>query len=45
MLREMLYVDDLVLIDETIEGLGNKVMKWKEAYERKGLKVNLGKVK
>ena len=30
---------------ETIEGLGNKFLKWKEAFESKGLKVNAGKTK
>ena len=41
----LLYADDLVLISETIEGLRNKFLKWKEAIESKGLKVNLGKTK
>ena len=44
-LSELLYVDDLVLMSETIEGLRNKFLKWKEAFESKGLKVNLGKSK
>ena len=44
-LSELLYADDLVLMSETIEGLGNKFLKWKKAFERKGLKVNLGKTK
>ena len=44
-LRELLYADDLVLMSETIEGLRNKFLKWKEAFEIKGLKVNLGKTK
>ena len=30
---------------ETIEGLRNKYLKLMEAYESKGLKVNLGKTK
>ena len=42
-LSELLYSDDLVLMIETIEGLRNKFLKWKEAFESKGLKVNLGK--
>ena len=41
----MLYADDLVLMSETIEGLRNKFLKWKEAFESKGLKVNLRKTK
>ena len=44
-LRELLYANDLILMSETIEGLRNKFLKWKEAFESKGLKVNLGKTK
>ena len=40
MLSELLYADNLVLMIETIEGLINKLIKWKEAFESKGLKVN-----
>ena len=40
---ELLYADDLVLMSETIEGLRNKFIKWKEAFESKCLKVSLGK--
>ena len=42
---EMLCADDLVLMTETIEGLSNKFLKWKAAFESKGLKGNLGKTK
>jgi len=42
---EMLYADDLVLTDESMEGLRERFWKWKEAFESKGLKVNLGKTK
>ena len=42
-LSELLYADDLVLISETIKGLG--IIKWKEAFENKGLKVNLMETK
>ena len=38
-----LYADNLDLLSETIEGLRNKFLKWKEAYKSKGLKVNLAK--
>ena len=44
-LSELLYADGIVLMSETIEGLRNKFQKWKEAFESKGLKVNLGKTK
>ena len=41
----LIYADDLVLMSDTIEGLSNKFLKWKQASEGKGLKVNLGKFK
>ena len=44
-LSELLYTDDSVLIHETIEGLVNKFLKWKEAFESKCLRDNLGKTK
>ena len=45
LMSEMLYVDDLVLTSETMEGLREKFWKWKEAFESKGLKVNLRETK
>ena len=42
-LSELLYADDLVQLSETIEGLRNKFLKWKEAFESNGLRVNFGK--
>ena len=44
-LNELLYADDLALMDEIIEGFINKFIKWKEGFESMGLKVNLGKIK
>ena len=44
-LSELLYADDLVLMSETIEGLKNRFIKWKEAFDSMVLKVNLGKTK
>ena len=44
-LSELMYTDDLVLTSETIDGLKNKFLKWKEVFESKCLKVNLGKTK
>ena len=44
-LSESMYADDLVLVSETTKGLRNKFLKWKEAFESKGLKVNLWKTK
>ena len=43
MLSELLYADDLILMSETIEGLGDKFLNWREAFESRGMKVNLGK--
>ena len=45
LMSEMLYADDLVLMSEAMDGLQEKFWKWKEAFESKGLKVNLGKTK
>uniref|UniRef100_UPI00358F83B0 striatin-3 isoform X2 n=1 Tax=Myxine glutinosa TaxID=7769 RepID=UPI00358F83B0 len=42
---ELLYADDLVLIVESMDGLKEKMNKWKECMETKGLKVNIGKTK
>ena len=39
---ELLYDDDIAVMSKTNEGLRNKFLKWKEAFESKGLKVNLG---
>ena len=44
-LSELLYADDIFLISETIQGLKDNFLKWREAFEGKGLKVNLGKTK
>ena len=45
LMSKMLCADDLVLTSETMEGLREKFWKWKEAFESRGLKVNLGKTK
>ena len=44
-LSELLYVGDLILMSEIFDGLKNKFLKLKEAFESKGLKVSLGKTK
>ena len=38
-LNELLYADDSIRLIESIEGLRNKFLKWKEAFESKGLKI------
>ena len=40
---KILYQDDLVLTSETIKDLQKKSLKWKMAFERKGMKVNIKK--
>ena len=42
-LSELLYADDFALMSETIEGLRNKFLTWKEAFESKHFKSNHGK--
>ena len=42
---EFLYAGDLGLMSEAIDGLRNKFLKWKEAFESKGLRINQGKTK
>ena len=39
------YVDEIVLMSETIKGLRNKSTRRKEVFESKSLKVKLGKTK
>ena len=41
----LLYADDLVLMAETIEELEAQFIRWKAAFEGKGLKINQGKTK
>ena len=42
LLSDLLYIDGLALLSETMVGLRNRLMKWKEGFGSKGLKVNLG---
>ena len=44
-LYELLYANDLVLMAETMEELETQFIRWKAAFEGKGLKVNLGKTR
>ena len=44
-LSELLYADDLILMNEVIEGIRSKFLEWKVAFESKGLIVKLGKTK
>ena len=45
LMNEIFYADDLVLMSESMENLKEKFLRWKEAFESKGLKVNLKKTK
>ena len=42
---ELLYADDLVLVAQSKEELREKLLRWKECTELKGLKVNIEKTK
>ena len=42
---EDLYADDLVIIAESLEECVRGLLTWKEAMEKKGLRVNAGKIK
>lgn len=42
---ELLYADDLVLIDSTVDGLKEKIASWKNRLESKGMRVNTEKTK
>ena len=44
-LYEILYADDLVLMSETMKDLELRFRSYKEAFESKGLKVNIRKTK
>ena len=43
--NELLYVDDLVLMSETMKHLKERFWNWKDALENRGLKVNTRKAK
>ena len=45
LLMEILYADDLVLMVGSLDELKIKFDRWKEALEKNGLKVNMGKTK
>ena len=42
---EDLYADDFVIIAESLEECVRRLLTWKEAMEKKGLRVNTGKTK
>ena len=44
-MKQILYADDLVLMGETMEELRENFDEWIEAFETKGMRVNLGKTK
>ena len=45
LMNEILYAHEFILMSESMENLKEKFLKWKEAFEIKGLKVNLEKTK
>ena len=44
-MKQILYADDLVLMGETMEESIENFDEWREAFESKGIRVNLGKTK
>ena len=44
-LMELLYADDLVLCEESLNDVMDKYKRWKDAVEGKGLRVNVDKTK
>ena len=44
-LWNLLYADDLVLMADTMKDLEDLSVGWKQAFEGKGLKVNMTKTK
>ena len=42
---EDIYTDDLVIIADSLEECVRRLLIWKEAMEKKGLRVNAGKTK
>ena len=40
---ELLYIDNLVLMAESLDLLKEKFVKWKDSLEYRGLKVNVSK--
>ena len=42
---EMLYADDLAIVDTSLDSLIERLTKWKSGMEGKGLRVNMGKTK
>jgi len=43
--RCVLFADDIVLINETREGLNNKLEQWRRNLESKGFRLNKSKIK
>ena len=43
--QEDLYADDLVIIADSLEECVRRLLTWKEAMKKKGLRVNAGKTK
>ena len=45
LLNEILYADDLVLMNENLEDLRERFQRWRGALESKGMKANTRKTK
>ena len=45
LMNKILYADDLALMSKSMENLKKKFLKWKKAFESKGLRLNIKKTK
>ena len=43
--KEMLYADDIVLVDDNWEEVESRYTRWKKALQEKGMKINVNKTK
>ena len=44
-MKQILYAGNLVLMGETMEEMRENFDEWKEVFESKGMRVNLGETK
>ena len=44
-MKQILHADDLIVMGKTMEELRENFDEWREAFESKGMRVNLGKTK
>ena len=42
--NHVLFIDDIVLIDETTNGLNSKLQQWRHALECRGFRLSISKI-